>query len=132
MDIFFADPAEVPLPPNEVRIQSLVAQPLDERRVKVYLETDPSQKRPNADLLISDEQGNPIASASIIESMTRKMELIMHLRGVPAGGTYRLQATLYFATLPDPPDPTSAPKPDAALPEIERLEVDQSSIEFTL
>jgi hypothetical protein len=51
MDIFFADPSEVPLPPNEVRIRELNVEPWpDGNRLRVYLEVDPFQKRPNADL----------------------------------------------------------------------------------
>ena len=55
MDIFFQDPTEVPLPPNEVRIRALRAETYpDGQRVRVYLEVDPSQQRPSADLAIRD------------------------------------------------------------------------------
>ena len=134
MDIFFADPNEIPLPPNEVHIRELKATPLDERRVRVYLEIDPSQKRPNADLLIQDEQGNSLASASIIESMQRKMEIVMHLpgaylRSAQPGSACSLQAKLFFATLPEPgesPDAPGEPGP------IERMDADQAKIIFHL
>ena len=129
MDIFFADPHEVPLPPEEVHIRELKAIPLDERRVRVYLEVDPFQKRPNADLLIQDEQGNSLASASIIESMQRKMEITMHLRGAKPGSVCTLQARLFFATLPPPgegPDAPGDPGP------IERLDAGQAQTTFTI
>jgi hypothetical protein len=129
MDIFFADPNEVPLPPSEVHIRELKATPLDERRVRVYLEIDPSQKRPSADLLIQDEQGNSLASASIIESMHRKMEIVMHVRGAKPGSDCVLQAHLFFATLPEPgkgPDAPADPGP------IERMDADQAKITFKL
>jgi hypothetical protein len=110
VDIFFQDPNEIRLPPDEVRIRDLRAQTLpDGRRVHVYLEVDPFQKRPSAELTISDVAGNRLATASVIESMTRKMELTMHLRGREASveptqeGGYTLQVVLfYLAPLPKP------------------------------
>ena len=39
MDIFFQDPGAIPLPPDDVKIVELRAEPWpDNRRVKVYLE----------------------------------------------------------------------------------------------
>jgi hypothetical protein len=131
MDIFFADPSEVPLPPDEVRIRELKATPLDERRVRVYLDVDPFQKRPNIELSILDEGGKTLASASIIETMSRKMELVMHLRGAQPGSTCALQAILFFATLPqvqvdENPEIPGEPGP------IERMDVDQTGTSFIL
>lgn len=97
MDIFFADPSEVPLPPAEVRIRQLTADPSpDGRRVRVYFEVDPFQKRPNAELFIVDDDGNEAASVSIIESMSRRMELTMHLRHAHTG-KYILKAMLFYS-----------------------------------
>lgn len=97
MDIFFQDPTEVPLPPEEVRIREFRAEAWpDSRRVRVYLEVDPFQKRPNADILITDKQDRKLASASIIESMDRKMEITMHLRGEVTPGEHRVKAVLFY------------------------------------
>jgi hypothetical protein len=102
MDLFFADPSEVPLPPAEVRIRSLSVDPYpDGRRLRVKLELDPFQKRPNLDLTLTDSQGNELSSAFIIQSMTRQMELVMHLRR-PASGLLTLQVELYYTSFPDP------------------------------
>ena len=110
MDIFFQDPNEIRLPPGEVRIRNVQAQTLpDGKRVHVYLEVDPFQKRPSAELTISDAAGNKLSSASVIESMTRKMELTMHLRNPESASepapesSYTLQVVLfYLAPLPQP------------------------------
>lgn len=97
MELFFLDPDEVPLPPNEVRIRELNAEPWpDGRRVRISIEVDPFQKRPNIDILITNPAGKPAAIASIIESMTKKMEITMHLRGAPASGQYHVRAELYY------------------------------------
>lgn len=102
MDIFFADPLEVPLPPAEVRIRELKAEPWpDGKRLRVYLEVEPFQKKPNADLTVFDSEGRELSSAYIIESMTRKIELVMHLRGA-AQGVCTLHAVLFYASLPEP------------------------------
>jgi hypothetical protein len=126
MDIYLADPSEIPLPPGEVRIRELRAEPWpDGLRVRVYLETDPSQKRPSADLLIRDPEGAQVAATSIIESVERKMEVVLHLRSAPSAGTYTLHAVLFFAEIEEP-DPDQPPKP------VERLVVDQAEAAFTL
>ena len=97
MELFFLDSDEIPLPPEEVRIRELNAEPWpDGRRVRVTLEVDPFQKRPNIDLLITDQAGKPVSIASIIESMTKKMEVTMHLRGNIPGGQYNVRAELYY------------------------------------
>ena len=105
MELFFLDPDEVPLPPNEVRIRDLAAEPWpDGRRVRISLEVDPFQKRPNIDILISNQAGKPVANTSIIETMTKKMEITMHLRGAPAPGQYHVRAELYYQQKSDPPE----------------------------
>ena len=133
MDIFFADPSEVPLPPSEVHIRALNVEPWpDGKRLRVYLEVDPFQKRPNADLTLLDQDGIELSSVSIIESMTRKLELVMHLRGA-AQGSCTLQALLYYAALPQSVEPGETPAGDPAHePIIERTVVDRRQVTFEL
>jgi hypothetical protein len=87
MDINFQDPTDIPLPPDEVRIRELRAEPWpDGRRVRILLELTPFQKRPNGEIQITDENGVEVASFSIIESIDYKMDFTIHLReGKPAG-----------------------------------------------
>ena len=97
MEIFFQDPSEIPLPPDEVRIRTLKADPSpDFSRLRVYLEVDPFQVKPNLELVVTNPDGNEISTASVIESITRKIELTMHLRGNKPDGEYTLNAILYF------------------------------------
>ena len=106
MDIFFQDAGEIPLPPDEVRIRELKAEPWpDGRRVHVYLEVDPFQVRPNFDLVITDARGLERGTVSIIESMTRVMELTMHLQGSDTDGEYMLSAALFFVERSAEEDP---------------------------
>ncbi len=124
MDIFFADPSEVPLPPAEVRIRQLKAEPSpDGRRVRVYFEVDPFQKRPNAELFIIDDNENEAASVSIIESMNRRMELTMHLRNARTG-MYVLKAVLFYSKFEEQDAPIEDIQP------IEQTVVDTAETAF--
>ena len=101
MDIFFHDPNEIPLPPEEVRLRELRATPWqDGLRVKIYLEVDPFQKRPNAQVTITNTAGMEVARVSILETMTRKMEFNMHLREPEPGGEYTVETIIYYQNLP--------------------------------
>jgi hypothetical protein len=97
MDIYFQDPTAIPLPPAEVRIKDLRAAAWeDNRRVGVYLELTPFQKRPNAELSITNPSGKIVAQASIVETMILKMELTLHLRGPTTGGAYILSVSIFY------------------------------------
>lgn len=131
MDIFFADPSEVPLPPAEVRLRLLQAEPYpDGRRVRVYLEIDPFQRRPSIELTLSDAQDSLLAETSIIELMNRKLELVMHVRGAAAPGLCALQAVLYYAQLNEPDAAPSGAPPEPVLSE--RQVVDRARFDFSL
>ncbi len=127
MDIFFADLSEAPLPPDEVRIGDLRADPYpDGKRVRVHLEVLPFQKRPSADLVILDEGQREMATASIVESVARKTEIVMHLRGARPGGRYTLHVQLYYASIEPPAEAGAEIQP------IERKPVDQAQVTFVL
>ncbi len=97
MDIFFQDPTEIPLPPAEVRILDFRASPYpDRRRVRVYLEVTPFQKRPDVDVSVVDPAGTRVAEVSIIESMMRKMEFTIHLRIPEPEGQYFVHAVVFY------------------------------------
>lgn len=133
MDIFFQDPDEIPLPPDEVRIQRLQVTPWpDGRRVRVYLEVNPFQKSPSADLMILNAQGRVDAQVSILESMTRKMEVNMHLKQVEIGGTYRLRAMVYYPSIETVDLQAGEMMEDGQELPMKRMEVDQKEISFEI
>ena len=116
-----------PCPPEEVKIQSLRVEPYpDGKRLRVYLEVDPFQKKPNAELTITDKVGDIASNVSILESMTRKMELTMHLRGVSQNPPYTLLVKVYYFDTPaDAPEEPSSPVESSVL-----LVVDQKYVIF--
>lgn len=91
-------------PPEETSITSLIAEPYpDGQRVHVNLEMTPFQSRPHLEVLLTDSKGNEVASASIVEPMTWKLEFTMHLRGSNPG-RFKLEARLFY-----PDGPQAAP-----------------------
>ncbi len=97
MDIFLQDPSDIPLPPDEVRIRELRAEPYpDQRRVRVSLEITPFQQRPNCEIQISDENGYVVASLSIIESIDPKMDFTIHLKVGDPVGTFTVSSDIYY------------------------------------
>lgn len=97
MDIFFSDPNDIPLPPDEVRIRRFEVTPWpDGRRVRVNLEITPFQKRPNGEIYITNANGNELANISIIETMDPRMEFTLHLRGAELVGPFSISAHIFY------------------------------------
>jgi hypothetical protein len=138
MDNFFQDSFENPLPPDEVRIRELRAEPWpDGRRVRITLEVDPFQKRPSAEVVITDSEDVAVAQASVIESTATKIEFTMHLRQAQTAGRYTVSAILYYSEpIPEPSrreneSETPSPSPEAMpLPEIKT--VDKAETTFSV
>jgi hypothetical protein len=112
MDIFLQEPGNAPLPPDEVRLRSLLAEPWpDGQRVRISVEVDPFQQRPNIDLAILDADEHEIATASIVETMVRKLHITMHLRTALPGQTCMLKATLFYTEDMEIPEGEELPQP---------------------
>ena len=102
MDLFFHDPDDIPLPPNEVRIRQFAAQPYpDGKRVRVHLEVTPFQKKPSAEIYLLTALGEEVGNVSIIETIDPRMEMTMHLRGATAHGVFTARADLFYQDLPE-------------------------------
>lgn len=115
MEIFFHDPADIPLPPGEVHIRSFEAQAYpDGRRVRVCLEISPFQKKPSAEIALLTLDGAEAASISIIETIDPRMEMTLHLRGPQVATHYAARAELYY--LEEPASPAPETGEDPALP----------------
>ncbi len=128
MDIFFADPDDVPLPPEEVRIREFKADPWpDGRRVKIFLEVTPFQKRPSGEVLITDHTGQPVATANIIETIDPRMEINMHLRGPVSEGVFTATVVLFYLEDIDEDQPEEEP----LLPP-QRMIVDEAQVTFEI
>ena len=107
MDSFFPQEDLQRVPPDETRILSLEAEPYpDGDRIRVQIHITPFQVRPYIELTLTDANGDEVATASIVEPMSPRLELTMHLRGATAS-PFRLEARLFY---PDGPQPAPAIK----------------------
>ncbi len=107
MEFFFPD-IESPggrKPPAEVRFEDITAEPYpDGRRVRVNLHITPFLERPYIELEITDNNGRQLATASVVEPMTWKLELTLHLRrpsAEPVDGDFILAARLFYPDMDD-------------------------------
>ncbi len=97
MEIEFLDPAEAPLPPDQMSFRSVEVEPhSDGRRLKVSLQVAPFQVKPSIDLTVTNEQGMVVASSSIVEATETKMSVTLHLRDRSAELRHRLTARLVY------------------------------------
>lgn len=100
MDFFFPEDNLARSVPEETKITSLSAETYpDGRRLRVNLEVTPFQKRPYIEIVLSNAEGSEIASTSIVEPLSWKLEFTMHVRGEIVN-PYTLNAKLYY---PDGP-----------------------------
>ncbi len=129
MDIFFQDPDDIPLPPNEVRIREFSATPYpDGHRIRVFIEVTPFQRKPSGEIAIVNGTGREVASASIIETVTKRMELTMHLRDAETGGAYTATAEIFYGE--SPAEDANGSDKTYELPQ--RIIVDSTEITFSI
>jgi hypothetical protein len=84
-------------PPENVKINSVIAQPYEDgRRVRVGFDIVPFQKRPNLEVEITNPGGESLARVDIIEPMTFKFDITMHLRGASTQGKLLLAVRLFY------------------------------------
>ncbi|MBI2332995.1 MAG: hypothetical protein HYU84_12715 [Chloroflexi bacterium] len=96
MDFFLPEDNLTRAVPEETHITLLSAEAYpDGRRLRVNLEVTPFQKRPYIEVVLSDADGDEIASTSIVEPLSWKLEFTMHIRG-ELNNPYTLNAKLYY------------------------------------
>jgi hypothetical protein len=105
MDFFFPEDSLNRMTPEETKILNVSAEPYpDGYRLRVNIEITPFQKRPHVEAVLTDADGVEIASTSVIEPMSWKLEFTMHIRG-ELNNPYTLEAKLFY-----PDGPTSCRK----------------------
>jgi hypothetical protein len=96
MDFFLPEDNLTRAVPEETRILSLNAQTYpDGRRLRVNIEVTPFQKRPYIEVILNNADGDEVASTSIVEPLSWKLEFTMHVKGV-VKNPYTLHARLYY------------------------------------
>ncbi len=123
MDFFFPEDNLQRMTPEETRIVGLNAEPYpDGYRLRVNIEITPYQKRPHIEVLLTGADGEEIASTSIVEPMSWKLEFTMHIRG-ELNNPYTLEAKLFYPDGPaaEPQTFTFDVKPPPATPEADSV-----------
>lgn len=122
MDFFLPEDHLQRATPEETRITSLTAEPYpDGYRLRVNIEMTPFQQRPHLDVVLTGADGEEVASTSIVEPLSWKLEFTMHIRG-ELTNPYTLAARLFYPDGPSretqslvfevkPPGPTGQPDP---------------------
>ncbi len=96
MDFFFPEDNLTRAVPEETHIHTLNAEPYpDGHRLRVNLEVTPFQKRPYIEVALLNGAGDEVASTSIVEPLSWKLEFTMHIRG-ELNNPYTLNARLYY------------------------------------
>ena len=119
MDFFFPEDNLTRATPEETRITALSAEPYpDGYRLHVNIEITPFQKRPHIEVTLGDANGDEVASTTIVEPLTWKMEFTMHIRG-ELNNPYTLEAKLFYPDGPsaEPQTFTFDVKPPQETPE---------------
>ena len=94
--MFFADEAEVPLPPREVRITDVQARPApDRRRVALAITLTPFLEYPNLEIVLFRPDGDEERTLSVVGTMDRRLALTLHIKQ-PMPGEYRAQIELLY------------------------------------
>ncbi len=97
MDLNWVDASEAPVPPEDVRVQRLNFTPDgDGRRVRVEIDLTPFLQRPSLDVVITDGQGDEVASTSIIEAVNPRMSFTMHLRTIGVRGAHQVHVVVHY------------------------------------
>jgi len=91
-------PPEDGLPPQEVRVVALLAEPWPDnsRRVRITLELTPFLERPDLEVSLIDEDDFEVSSLSIIESIDARMTFTMHIRREESKGPYKLSVKIAY------------------------------------
>jgi hypothetical protein len=100
MDIFFDNPDDPPVPPEDVKIRSLSIEPYEDgRRVAVELEITPFTEKPNIEIGVFNQDEDVVATFSVLEALEHKMTFTLHLREPNPGGNYVLKMHLFYTDL---------------------------------
>jgi hypothetical protein len=91
------DPGAVRLPPEQIRFTDVHVEAWpDGRRVRVHASVTPFEQKPSLDFEAVDSRGVPVASATILETLSHRLVITLHLRPSDPSGRYHLRARLYY------------------------------------
>lgn len=100
MEIQFQDSEQIPLPPEEMRVEALQVTPWqDGRRVTATVEITPFQERPNVHVRVYNEQGEEVAATAAIQALQTQFEFTLFMYRQETQGRYRAEAYVAYPEL---------------------------------
>jgi hypothetical protein len=133
MDIFFSDPNDVPLPPDQIHIREFEARAYsDLKRVAVRYEISPFMEKPNIEISIENGDGDQLAELSVVEVMDTRMDFTMHLKGGMADEHTRARIVMFYNEMEEfNLEAETLPTPEEFLNRVKNI-VDQKEIPLTI
>jgi hypothetical protein len=93
-NLFFADRA--PVPPTEMRIESVGVRPLDRRRVDVAVDLTPCRQSVTVEMVIVGPGDDELACITLVHNRQWELDKIMHLRHDAQPGEHTLHIGVFF------------------------------------
>jgi hypothetical protein len=86
----------VPVPPGEMRVQSVGVRAIDLRRVDVAVDLAPCTQPVQVELVIVGPDGDELCSALLVQNRECALDRIMHLRQDARPGEHVLHVGVFF------------------------------------
>jgi hypothetical protein len=91
---FFGD--RQPVPPADVRIESVGVNPVDQRRVDVAVDITPCQQPVTVEMVIVGPQDDELCSVVLVQNRDWRLDKILHLRRDAETGEYTLHIGVFY------------------------------------
>lgn len=89
-------PNRAPVPPAEIRVQSVGLNPLDLRRVDVAVDLTPCTRAVDVEFVIVGPNDDEVSSVLLIENREWMLDKIMHLRQDAGPGLHTLHVGVFY------------------------------------
>ena len=93
-NLFFA--GQAPVPPAEVRIESVGVNPLDQRRVDVAVDLTPCLEPLTVELVVVGPDDTELCSALLVGARQWELDKVLHLRHDAQPGEHVLHVGVFF------------------------------------
>jgi hypothetical protein len=88
--------SRLPVPPPEVRVESVGVNALDRRRVDVALDLTPCREPVNVEFVIVGPGDDELCSILLVHNRDWELDRIMHLRQDAESGEHALHVGVFF------------------------------------
>ena len=85
-----------PVPPEEVKVESIGVNPLDRRRVDVAVDLTPCSKALTVEMVIVGPDDKELCSVVLIDNTQWMLDKVMHLRQDAQAGDYVLHVGAFY------------------------------------